>query len=186
MRLVESRFGQLAPSWRAVHRGCSVPALQLPGAPQGSSRVVRPPRRARAGRGLWDRGLLQGAPRGGRRSGGPRFLTRDGRGGGEAAGFASRAPPDSGGRRRCDEPRPSRRALRRDYRRRSRGVQSAIDKRLARAGFTKQEHSWCTFGVFTAERLSPLYLWLSYRLGRFSRSSLGILGTNYNVRLTKS
>jgi hypothetical protein len=31
-----------------------------------------------------------------------------------------------------------------------------------------------------------LYLWLSYRLGRFSRSSLGILGTNYNVRLTKS
>ena len=63
---------------------------------------------------------------------------------------------------------------------------AAIDRQLARAGLIKVDAMYCTFGVYSAGRLSPFYLWLSRKLERFARSPLGLLATNYNVRLTRS
>ena len=60
-----------------------------------------------------------------------------------------------------------------------------LDRRLARVGFRKLDYRYCTYGVFSAPRLGSLFLALSRRLDRFSRSPLAILGTNYIVKLEK-
>jgi ubiquinone/menaquinone biosynthesis C-methylase UbiE len=60
-----------------------------------------------------------------------------------------------------------------------------LDRKLAQVGFRKLDCAFCSYGVFSAPRLGSLFLALSRRLDRFSRSPLAILGTNYIVKVEK-
>jgi ubiquinone/menaquinone biosynthesis C-methylase UbiE len=60
-----------------------------------------------------------------------------------------------------------------------------LDRKLARVGFRKLDYVFCTYGLFSAPRLSALFLALSRKLDRFSRSPAGILGSNYIVKVKK-
>jgi ubiquinone/menaquinone biosynthesis C-methylase UbiE len=60
-----------------------------------------------------------------------------------------------------------------------------LDRRLAQVGFRKLDYRFCTYGIFSAPRLGALFLALSRRLDRFSRSPLAIFGTNYIVKLER-
>jgi ubiquinone/menaquinone biosynthesis C-methylase UbiE len=61
----------------------------------------------------------------------------------------------------------------------------SLDRKLARAGFHKLDYAFCTYGLFSVPRLGDLFLALSEKLDRFSRSTVGILGTNYIVKVKK-
>ena len=61
----------------------------------------------------------------------------------------------------------------------------SVDRRLERAGLIKVDQAYCAFGVYTAVRLSSLFLWLSQKLEKFSKPPVGLLAVNYNVRLTR-
>jgi ubiquinone/menaquinone biosynthesis C-methylase UbiE len=60
-----------------------------------------------------------------------------------------------------------------------------LDRTLRRMGFKKLDATFCTYGLFAAERLSPFFLSLSRRLAPYSRTPAGVLGTNYIVKVQK-
>jgi ubiquinone/menaquinone biosynthesis C-methylase UbiE len=59
-----------------------------------------------------------------------------------------------------------------------------LDHQLKRIGFRKRDFSFCTYGL-SSKRFETFSLDLSNRLDRFERSPLGILGTNYIVKVEK-
>jgi ubiquinone/menaquinone biosynthesis C-methylase UbiE len=60
-----------------------------------------------------------------------------------------------------------------------------LDRTLRRIGFKKLSATFCTYGLFSAERLSPFFLSLSRRLAPYSRTPAGVLGSNYIVKVQK-
>ncbi len=59
-----------------------------------------------------------------------------------------------------------------------------LDRQLGKIGFRKTGFAFCTYGL-SSERFEGLSLGLSQKLDRFAHSPLGILGTNYIVRVAK-
>jgi hypothetical protein len=74
--------------------------------------------------------------------------------------------------------RPERTYLQRHF------VPWRLDRQLARIGFQKIDFAFCTYGL-SSPRMESMSLDLSRRLDRFERSTLGILGTNYIVKVEK-
>ena len=60
-----------------------------------------------------------------------------------------------------------------------------LDRQLRRVGFRKADFSFCTYGFSNSERMESFSLGLSRKFDRFERSPLGILGTNYIVKVEK-
>jgi ubiquinone/menaquinone biosynthesis C-methylase UbiE len=60
-----------------------------------------------------------------------------------------------------------------------------LDRTLRRSGFKKLDATFCTYGLFATEHLSPFFLRLSRFLAPYSRSPAGALGTNYIVKVQK-
>ena len=60
-----------------------------------------------------------------------------------------------------------------------------LDRQLTRVGFRKIDYAFCTYGFFSLPRAGRLSLALSMRLDRFAHSPVGILGTNYIVKVAK-
>lgn len=61
-----------------------------------------------------------------------------------------------------------------------------FDAQLERAGLQKEDYAFCTFGLSDATRMAPRYLELSRRMERFARTPLGLLATNYIVKVHKT
>ncbi|HUK33850.1 MAG TPA: class I SAM-dependent methyltransferase [Vicinamibacterales bacterium] len=60
-----------------------------------------------------------------------------------------------------------------------------LDWQLRRAGFKKADFSFCTYGFSNSERMEAFSLGLSRKFDRFERAPLGLLGTNYIVKVEK-
>jgi ubiquinone/menaquinone biosynthesis C-methylase UbiE len=60
-----------------------------------------------------------------------------------------------------------------------------LDLQLKRVGFRKADFSFCTYGFSSSQRMESFSLGLSRKFDRFERSPLGILGTNYIVKVEK-
>jgi hypothetical protein len=61
----------------------------------------------------------------------------------------------------------------------------AFDRQLKRIGFRKTNFSYCTYGFFSSRGLESFSLNLTRKLDPYKRSPLGILGTNYIVKVEK-
>jgi hypothetical protein len=59
-----------------------------------------------------------------------------------------------------------------------------FDRQLRRIGFRKTDFAFCTYG-FSSQRLEGFSLNLSNKLDRFAHSPVGVLGTNYIVKVEK-
>jgi len=59
-----------------------------------------------------------------------------------------------------------------------------LDRQLRRVGFRKADFSFCTYG-FSSKRMESFSLGLSHKFDHFGRSPLGMLGTNYIVKVEK-
>jgi ubiquinone/menaquinone biosynthesis C-methylase UbiE len=59
-----------------------------------------------------------------------------------------------------------------------------FDRQLRRIGFRKTDFAFCTYG-FSSRRLEGFSLNLSSKLDRFAHSPVGVLGTNYIVKVEK-
>ena len=75
--------------------------------------------------------------------------------------------------------RPERAYFQRHY------VPWVLDWQLRRAGFRKVDFSFCTYGFSSSKRMESFSLGLSRKFDRFERSPLGMLGTNYIVKVEK-
>jgi len=60
-----------------------------------------------------------------------------------------------------------------------------LDRQLQRAGFRKADFAFCTYGFSNSRRMESFSIGLSRKLDRFERSALGMLGTNYIVKVEK-
>jgi ubiquinone/menaquinone biosynthesis C-methylase UbiE len=60
-----------------------------------------------------------------------------------------------------------------------------LDRQLRRIGFRKVDFSFCTYG-FSSKRMESFSLGLSHRFDHFARSPIGMLGTNYIVKVEKA
>ena len=61
----------------------------------------------------------------------------------------------------------------------------ALDRELRRIGFRKTDASYCTYGFFSSHGLESLSLNLTRKLDGYARSPVGMLGTNYIVKVEK-
>ena len=61
----------------------------------------------------------------------------------------------------------------------------SFDRQLRRIGFRKTDSAFCTYGFFSSHGLEAFSLNLTRRLDSFKRSPLGLLGTNYIVKVEK-
>lgn len=75
--------------------------------------------------------------------------------------------------------KPERRYFQRHF------VPSALDRRLTRIGFRKTGYAFCTYGFFSSRGLESFSLNLTRRLDPYKQSPIGILGTNYIVKVLK-
>ena len=60
-----------------------------------------------------------------------------------------------------------------------------LDRQLRQIGFRKADSAFCTYGLSSSARFESLSLNLSSKLDRFGQSPIGILGTNYIVKVEK-
>jgi len=63
-------------------------------------------------------------------------------------------------------------------------IPQQLDRQLKGIGFRKVDFAFCTYG-FSSPRMEAFSLSMSRKLDRFARSPLGILGTNYIVKVQK-
>jgi hypothetical protein len=61
----------------------------------------------------------------------------------------------------------------------------ALDRELKAIGFRKKDFSYCTYGFFSSRGLESLSLNLTRKLDGYARSRVGMLGTNYIVKVAK-
>lgn len=61
----------------------------------------------------------------------------------------------------------------------------ALDRELRRIGFRKTDASYCTYGFFSSHGLESFSLNLTRKLDGYARSPVGMLGTNYIVKVEK-
>lgn len=61
----------------------------------------------------------------------------------------------------------------------------ALDRELRAIGFRKRDFSYCTYGFFSSRGLESLSLSLTRKLDTHARSPVGVLGTNYIVKVEK-
>jgi ubiquinone/menaquinone biosynthesis C-methylase UbiE len=61
----------------------------------------------------------------------------------------------------------------------------AFDRELKRVGFRKTDFAFCTYGFFSYRGLESFSLNLTRKLDSHNRSPIGILGTNYIVKVQK-
>ena len=61
----------------------------------------------------------------------------------------------------------------------------AFDRQLRGIGFRKANFSFCTYGFFSSRGLESFSLNLTRKLDSYKRSPLGMLGTNYIVKMEK-
>ena len=60
-----------------------------------------------------------------------------------------------------------------------------LDRQLRQIGFRKADSAFCTYGLSSSARFESFSLNLSSKLDRFGQSPIGILGTNYIVKVEK-
>jgi ubiquinone/menaquinone biosynthesis C-methylase UbiE len=61
----------------------------------------------------------------------------------------------------------------------------ALDRELREIGFRKKDFAYCTYGFFSSRGLESFSLNLTRKLDGYARSPVGVLGTNYIVKVEK-